>query len=92
MARKKVAKAEKVRFSIKTAEAKEVKLAGDFNNWNANSGKLKKSRGNIWIKDVLLKPGRYEYKFVIDGNWISDPDNDSRSWNSFGSENSVVEI
>ena len=81
MAKKKAPKAERVRFSIKTTEAKEVKLAGDFNNWNADAGKLKKSRGNVWIKDLLLKPGRYEYKFVVDGNWMSDPDNENKVWN-----------
>ena len=92
MAKKKAPQAEKVRFSIKMGQAKEVKLAGDFNNWDAEAGKLKKSRGSVWIKDLLLKPGRYEYKFVVDGNWISDPDNENSSRNSFGSQNSVVEI
>ncbi len=92
MARKKVQKAEKVRFSIKMDNAKEIKLAGDFNNWNADAVKLRKSKNNVWFKDLLLSPGRYEYKFVVDGNWMNDPDNQNKAMNTFGSENSVVQV
>ncbi|MFH1856497.1 MAG: isoamylase early set domain-containing protein [Candidatus Omnitrophota bacterium] len=82
----------KIIFSLRVSGAKEVFLAGDFNEWNTKSTSLKKDKDNVWRKELFLKPGRYEYKFIVDGNWITDPTNSNRSWNSIGSENSVKEI
>ncbi|MBD3263949.1 MAG: glycoside hydrolase [Candidatus Omnitrophica bacterium] len=82
----------RVRFTLNAPEAREVKLAGDFNNWDPIATSLRKGRGKLWAKDMVLKPGRYEYKFVIDGEWLPDPDNKNVTSNSFGSHNSVVEI
>lgn len=54
--------------------AKEVYCAGDFNGWNWNELKMyKSSRG--WIIPYVLAPGNYEYKFKVDGNYITDPYN-----------------
>ena len=84
--------AKKVIFSLKEAKANTVSLAGDFNGWDANSVALKKMRGDTWKKDLQLESGKYEYKFIVDGQWIVDPDNNQIVTNSFGSENSVFEV
>jgi 1,4-alpha-glucan branching enzyme len=86
----KAAKAKKVTFSIHAPQANEVLIAGDFNNWEPKT-RLKKSKAT-WQKDITLKPGKYEYKFVVDGNWVNDPANDCCAWNSFGTQNSVIEV
>ncbi|MBQ2382636.1 MAG: type I pullulanase, partial [Oscillospiraceae bacterium] len=51
-----------------------VYLAGTFNNWSTSSTKMTKS-GSIFSATVTLTPGVHEYKFVVDGNWITDPGN-----------------
>lgn len=52
--------------------AKEVYLAGDFNNWRRNEIKLR-NENNQWKCLYVLAPGNYQYKFVVDGNWVEDP-------------------
>lgn len=79
-------------FSLSAPEAKEVFVAGDFNNWNASEHAMRKFKDGKYIKKLKLKPGRYEYQFVVDGQWWTDPANPNRQPNSFGSENSVIEI
>jgi hypothetical protein len=43
-----------------------------------------------WYMDVHLKPGKHRYKFVVDGEWILDPDNPLWEQNEVGTGNSVV--
>jgi hypothetical protein len=54
--------------------AKKVYLAGDFDNWDPAS-LLMHHVGNEWIFNLHLSPGKHTYKFVADGQWITDPDN-----------------
>ncbi len=68
--------------------AKKVFISGTFNNWS-NSNPMKFT-GNGWLVDLNLKPGRYEYKFIADGHWITDPSNKLRVRGDAGSDNSVV--
>jgi 1,4-alpha-glucan branching enzyme len=60
------------------SNAHNVQLAGNFNNWNAQSINLKKS-GNEWLAQVVLPSGNYQYKFVVDGQWITDPANPAQA-------------
>ncbi|MDR6940912.1 glycogen-binding domain-containing protein [Mucilaginibacter pocheonensis] len=46
-------------------------LSGNFNNWSTLKGIMAKTDSG-WIVDVKLKPGKYEYKFIVDGHWIND--------------------
>jgi glycosidase len=56
-------------------EVKRASVAGSFNNWNKDASPLKVGPdGRTWTATIPLKPGKYTYKFVIDGeNWITDP-------------------
>jgi hypothetical protein len=55
-------------------DAKAVYLAGDFNHWDPTGQPMVKDRDG-WIVRIDLTPGKYDYKFVVDGDWILDPDN-----------------
>ncbi len=92
MAKTKVVKGKTVKFQLQAPEASAVMLAGDFNNWDYTSTKLQKGKDKVWKTNLTLKPGRYEYKFVVDGNWMSDPANPNNNWNPYGTENSVLEV
>ena len=71
----------KVRFQLYAPSATTVYVAGEFNDWNwrrdqDKSIPLEKGEDDIWRVDVYIPPGRYQYKFVIDGTtWILDPSN-----------------
>ncbi len=63
------------RFVFVAPEAKQVALAGDFNDWDVSKTRLVKSEHpGVWTADVPLPPGRYSYAFVVDGErWVADP-------------------
>ncbi|MDG1261158.1 MAG: aspartyl protease family protein [Flavobacteriales bacterium] len=66
-------------FSLYTdQDAKEVILAGSFNDWNEHAIQMKKE-GNLRKAEVVLPPGNYEYKFIVDGKWTLDPRNEIHS-------------
>lgn len=66
--------------------AKSVALSGSFNNWRTNELFMNKTATG-WEFPYVLGPGNYEYKFLVDGTWISDPENpltaDNKMGNSF---------
>lgn len=81
-----------VQFNLFAPGAKSVSVAGSFNNWNQSQYKLTKdSRGN-WSGSVPLKSGRYEYRFVVDGQWSDDPQAKATSGNAFGTKNAIINV
>lgn len=70
--------------------AKIVNLAGTFNDWKPSSIVCGKE-GAEWICRVELKPGKYLYKFIVDGHWITDPANPTIEDDGRGNANSVIE-
>ena len=90
-----VARAPKKRITFKfvAPEAERVILAGSFNGWADGGTPLKRDSKGIWKTQVSLEPGRYEYRFVVDGaQWCSDPRAQESVPNEFGSTNSVVVV
>lgn len=84
--------ARKITFLLKATNATWVSLVGSFNGWNIETGAMKRNKEAIWEKTVALKPGQHEYKFVVDGEWWADPDNDNWRYNEHGTTNSVIQI
>jgi hypothetical protein len=71
--------------------AKVVALSGTFNNWNQSTTVL--SRGvDEWLCRINLTPGEYQYKFLVDGQWIIDPGNPNTKEDGNGHVNSVLVI
>ena len=79
----------KVLFEFQAPSTREVYLAGDFNNWDGNTNLMKKNMKGLWKTTLSLKPGRYEYRFLVDGNWENDPSCCDCVPNEFGSQNCV---
>ncbi|MBK9731019.1 MAG: glycogen-binding domain-containing protein [Chitinophagaceae bacterium] len=75
----------------KYPNAKEVFVSGSFNNWLKPGYPMQKKDG-VWSNSVFLPAGKYTYKFVVDGNWIIDPDNPLYDENEYGTGNSVLWI
>jgi 1,4-alpha-glucan branching enzyme len=84
----------KVTFSVEAKEATSASVVGDFNNWDSKEGELSKLK-NGTFKSVfeLPKDASYEFKYVIDGDFVNEPEADSFKWNEFaGSENGVINV
>jgi ATPases involved in chromosome partitioning len=78
------------KFSVNAPQAKEIYVVGDFNHWKMNeSSRLDKLEDGSWQKELTLTPGKYRYKFVVDGEWVLDSQNEEKEQNPFGTYDSV---
>ena len=85
-------KRRKVTFSLEDTDANEVFLIGDFNKWNPKTHPMKRDGNGTWIRNVIIPPGKYEYKFMVDGQWKEDPQNDQLNPNCFGTCNNILNV
>jgi len=70
-------------------DAKNVIVTGSFNGWNEENYKMTRKDGT-WQYTLNLKPGKYTYKFIVDGQWMIDPANEDWEENREGTGNSVL--
>ena len=83
----------KILFSLTAPKAKDVMLVGDFTDWQAKPLVMDrmKPRSRTFAAAVKLAPGTYQYKFIVDGEWMEDPNAECVP-NRFGTYNSVVTV
>ena len=81
-----------VRFELIAPSAREVFLAGTFNNWKCGAMPMSRAEGGKWVAELTLHHGVYEYRFVVDGEWKLDPSNMESVHNPFGESNSLLII
>ncbi len=80
-------------FTYRNARAREVRLAGDFNDWVPDRGvDTHHNPDGTWEKVVRLGPGVYQYRYYVDGEWQADPSNPRRVEGPAGRVNSVLII
>ena len=84
----------KVTFFFPVCECcpKHVSLSGDFNGWSPDATPMKQFDDGHWETTIELAPGRYEYKFVRDGEWMPDLLAPENVLNGYGTLNSVIEV
>jgi 1,4-alpha-glucan branching enzyme len=70
--------------------AKTVCVAGSFNEWRPEKTPLVPLGNGRWAGDLTVKPGRHEYLFVVDGQWLPDPNATENVQNPYGGKNSVL--
>ncbi|MDQ3440217.1 MAG: AAA family ATPase [Planctomycetota bacterium] len=84
---------DEVVFAAKFSDARKVLIAGDFNNWQPMSTPMHTNgAAGHWVTKLPLAPGRYRYRLVVDGKWITDPNNKYVETNQFGELNNIVEV
>ncbi len=69
-----------------------VSLSGNFNGWSPDATPMKRYDDGHWETTVALAPGRYEYKFLRDGEWMPDLLARENVLNQYGTLNSVIEV
>lgn len=87
------------RLSCFAPAAREVFVAGSFNDWNPRATPLIGDADGTWEVELPLVPGRHEFKFVVDGCWCCEPgkadalcDSPGVVPNAFGTRNRVVDV
>jgi 1,4-alpha-glucan branching enzyme len=81
-----------VRFEFTHPTARTVCIAGTFDNWRPDAKPMHSLGGGRWMKETVLQPGTYEYRLVVDGQWIPDPLAKETVSNPFGGRNSVLRV
>ena len=86
-------------FSCRAPHAGIVYLAGTFNGWDPAATTLTRRADGTWAATLDLPPGRYEYKYVVDGRWCCEPGREEPAAgcphcvrNSFGTMNRLAEV
>lgn len=82
----------KIRFTCPTRKGKRAFLVGDFNCWDEHSHRMKQDNKDQLQLDLDIPPGKYNFKYLVDGVWWNDPDADDYAQNSWGSEDSVIKV
>jgi starch synthase len=83
-----------VSFSYKfgnNRNPKTVLISGSFDGWKEKHPLKYDNREKKWICKMNLKKGKYFYKYIIDGNWEINP-NENHSKGSDGIVNNVIEV
>lgn len=84
--------AKPVAFEHVDEKATSLAVVGDFNDWNKDAN-LMTREGNTWKTSVKLKPGRHEYKFVVNATeWIVDPKCGETVADKYGGKSSVIKV
>ena len=84
----------KVTFTVPAKEAKKVAVIGSFNEWNPKAAKLRKLKNGTFKGTVdLAKDSSYEFRYVVDGEYLNDDQADAYAWNDYaGAENGVLNL
>jgi chromosome partitioning protein len=85
-----------VEVSFRDGGAHDVRIAGDFNGWVPDKGVRTRMKADgearVWTKILALPPGRYQYRYVVDGEWREDPENPNAVPGPAGVRNSVLVV
>ena len=79
-------------FRSRLPEAKEVQIAGDFNDWMPHTTPMRRLANGDFEARLRLPKGKYRYRLVIDGRWSHDTYNPAVETNEYGELNSIAEI
>ena len=69
-----------------------MKLAGNFNDWRPDQGVVTHTENGVVEKIVMLLPGVYQYRLIVDGVWQEDPSNPEQVSIYSGGYNSLLQV
>lgn len=83
----------RVTFTVPAEPGSTVGVSGTFNNWDpVGTAMTDKNNDGNYTVTMLLSPGVYEYKFIVNGTWSVDPNCSEWVQNSLGTLNSVLRV
>jgi hypothetical protein len=81
-----------VRIGFFQPEAREVYVAGSFNDWDPRETPLLRDSLGDWSVELSLPPGEHRYRLVVDGEWRDDPSAQRMEANPFGGFDAVIAV
>jgi hypothetical protein len=82
-----------VPIRFENTKARSVSVVGSFNGWSPSNTPMTRGQDGSWQVKIRLRPGRFEYKFAVDGDdWVPDPANPDAVEDGFGGRNSVLVV
>ncbi len=85
--------AKDVIFRVDAPPDARVQIAGDFNAWQPEPLKYRDHFGKqSWQKHIALESGTYQYKYLVNGEWMVDPKNERMVADDMGNHNSLVKV
>lgn len=85
-------KTQLVRIELTHPTACNVCISGTFNDWHPSATDMIALGNGRWVKELTLPPGTYEYRLVVDGEWMADPQASECAPNPFGGMNSILRV
>ncbi len=83
----------KTQFLFHDPGASRVQIVGNFNNWaQSEDYYMQRREDGTWSKEIILAPGVYQYKFLVDDEWMEDKNNPNVIEDPFGGRNSIIEV
>ena len=84
----------KVTFSIQPEGAENVAVVGSFNGWGESANPMNKLKNGTFKGTIDLESGTsYEFRYLVDGNYVNDEEADGYAWSDFaGAENNVLSL
>jgi chromosome partitioning protein len=87
------AKSKRTQFLFYGPRARRVQIVGNFNNWaQSEDYYMQRHQDGTWSKEIILSPGVYQYKFLVDDVWMEDQNNPNVVEDPFGGRNSIIEV
>ena len=82
-----------VRFVLYAPGARQVAVAGTFNQWDLSAAPLARAgTSGVWTTTLALPVGQHQYAFIVDGErWVADPAAPAID-DGFGRRNSMVAV
>jgi 1,4-alpha-glucan branching enzyme len=81
-----------IRLAVAATGAKDVVVTGDFTGWTKEGVRLSPRGPGAWEATLVLAPGEYQYRLLVDGSWRDHPEAKRHVPNPFGTENCVLEV
>lgn len=90
LAKKSRASRNVIQLTTHISGAKAVSVTGDFSGWSEKGIPMSNGSGDLWEADLVLPPGEYQYRLLVDGRWQDHEEAKKRVANCFGTENCVL--
>ena len=73
--------------------AKQVFVAGDFNDWSTTAHPMHRVGHDLWQLSIRLAPGEYRFRYVTEDNrWITDFQASGVVHNDYGEWDSLLRV
>lgn len=82
----------RVTFRLDAEPGREVHVAGSYDDWASLRPLTARNGDGAYTLTMYLAPGRYRYKFQVDGAWHIDPVCSHWETNPFGTLDSVLDV